>query len=349
MTVLKALELWKKECSCSGRELKLQEVFERHFQHENPRKTSLFFLFGLPTSSELADPDVHDSLRAGIADAVKSLQNGKNNAVVAFRRFVDFLNDRCGVNLHVAFPKVNISNSLERQLEIVKLLQEGDLTIAEVADLLWVDVRTIENDLACLSFDEDNPHNIHEPIEVLGQRFSVDYDRSKGRLAFPTKVHPFFLASNITQVIAMLEGLRMMSRKPGWEGYATLQAASIWSQISDPGKKRIHDVSSFLAMDIAWYDGLENVDDRRMFRDEATCSYDEACGNLLNFMKNGTQCDLLYRDEAGDAITVTNCRIIDERDGVTIQAENQTRVLPKDSIIAIRKNVVVDAAGRKKR
>ena len=301
MRILDALELWKKENKQILQYKRSREAFERNYQHEEPRPhSSLFAEFRLPLSSEVTHPDVHDAFREVIASTVKSTKNGKKNVIDSYRRFVDFLNQKCGANLRVDFPAVNISNSLERQIEIVKILQEGELHVDEVADRLWVDERTINEDLACLSVDVDGNHPIHDPIEVLGQRLYVNFNRSKGLLSFPTKVHPIFLTSNITQVIAMLEGLRMMAQKTGWHGYATNQAASIWTQISVPGKNRIREVSTFMEIDYEWYVGLEQFASNRMFSDEATCSYEEACGNLLICMKNGMVCDILYRDESGE-------------------------------------------------
>ncbi len=319
MTILEAMELWKKDQRKTPSDKRAREAFERYYQHEEPRPaSSLFYMFRLPSNSEVTHPDVHDALREAIAATVKSTKNGKKNAVDSYRKFVDFLNCKCDANLSVDFPQVNISNSLERQIEIVKILQEGELHVDEVAERLWVDERTINEDLACLSVDVDGNHPIHDPIEVLGQRLNVNFKRSKGLLSFPSKMHPFFLTSNITQVIAMLEGLRMMTQRPGWQMYATMQAASIWAQISASGKSRIHEVSAFLEMDYDWYLGLEQATSNRMFNDEATCSYEEACGNLLNCMKNGMVCDVLYRDASGESVTLRDCQILDEREGVLV-------------------------------
>jgi hypothetical protein len=39
----------------------------------------------------------------------------------------------------------------------------------------------------------------------MGQKLTVDFDRKKGKLSFPSTVHPLFLTFNLTQVIC-LEG-----------------------------------------------------------------------------------------------------------------------------------------------
>ena len=268
-------------------------------------------------------------------EAVKCNKNSKQNAIQRFKSFIVFLNEKCGGNIQIDFPPINISNSLERQIEIVKYLQGEEHSIAELEDHLWVSTRTIEEDLGRLSEKSLEPDSAHEPIEVLGQRLVVRYDRAKGRVSFPSKVHPFFLTSNLTQVITTLEGLKVMSEQVMWRKYAAKQAAAIWSQLSEQGKHRIVEIAPMLHLDISWYEGLGRESSYNLFEDEWICSGDNEGDSLLVCFKNGMMCKLQYRNIQGQLVDVEECRIIGyDGQNITILQNGNKLDLPMTSITA---------------
>jgi hypothetical protein len=87
------------------------------------------------------------------------------------------------------------------------MLQTPEASISELEDILYVSSKTLGDDLKKLKGDGD------DLLEVMGQKLTVDFDRKKGKLYFPSTVHPLFLTFNLTQVITTLEGLKLMSEK----------------------------------------------------------------------------------------------------------------------------------------
>jgi len=186
MHFIEALEKWEKHFLGRNKTKRDKTTFAGYFSHgENKTESSFLSDFDQFKDYEVNDPNLEDYLHKAISTAVKGNSHSKQNAIVMAKSFVDFLNKECGGKINIAYPRVNVSNSLERQMEIVRLLQEEGMTVDELENRLWVDVRTIESDLARLSGASG------DPIEVLGQRLNVEFDRSKGRISFPSKVHPF--------------------------------------------------------------------------------------------------------------------------------------------------------------
>lgn len=332
MYFTEALDKWEKHFLGRDRTKRDKTTFAGYFSHgENKSESSFLSDFNQLKDYEVNDPNLEDHLHYAISTAVKENSHSKQNAIVMAKSFVDFLNKECGGKISIAYPRVNVSNSLERQMEIVRLLQEEGMTIDELENRLWVDVRTIESDLARLSSTSG------DPIEVLGQRLNVEFDRSRGRISFPSKVHPFFLTSNLTQVITMLEGLHEMSKRTGWRKYANIQAAVIWTQLSEPARKRIAEVSDFLGLDLKWYEQLVNHDSHSLFHDEWICSGEDKGDSLLLCYKNSQPCALQYRDENDRDVIVEECRIISYiGESVTIRQGDREMAIPKASIVASR-------------
>lgn len=77
----------------------------------------------------------------------------------------------------------------------------------------------------------------------MWQTLTEDVDRRRGSVTFPSTVHPLFLTFNLTQIIAMLEGLKKMSEDMVYKNYAEVSAKMIWSQLSDYAKRRVFTVS----------------------------------------------------------------------------------------------------------
>ena len=104
----------------------------------------------------------------------------------------------------MVFPECLPTNSLERQLHIVKLLHDPEKNKrSAIPGMLYVSDKTIENDLKKLQGEDG------DPLEVLGQKLVIDFDRQSRH--FSSTVHPLFLTFNLTQVITTLEGLKKMS------------------------------------------------------------------------------------------------------------------------------------------
>ena len=243
------------------------------------RKTAKMLLFGekeycLP---KMAGYEESEYLGENIRESVKRVPLGKDNAIRVYRRLVAFLQEK-GVETTVAFPPIPIDSSFERQMFIAKYLQGERAHISDLVNLLWISDRTIDQDLQRLYRTSD------DPIQVCGRPFFIpESTRVKGQIRSASTAHPLFLTENLTQVIIMLEGLRVMAENPLHTRYAAASAADIWQQLSDYAKGRIRFVlSDLMPEDLTWYENLESQNES--FCSEYQCSVN---GNvLLDCIKN---------------------------------------------------------------
>lgn len=260
-----------------------------------------------------------------IEDAVKSYASNKSSAIKIFKVFLKFIEDEYCVPVTVNFPKVDISNSFERQMFIAKALQSPGKLISSLEDELWVDKRTIEKDLARLRGRTD------DPIQICGRKFIVEeVERQDGRLHFASTVHPFFLTFNLTQVMCMLRGLKLMCDEPALKDYAQLSALSIWQQLSEYAKKRIFFVTETLfSEDSGWYQALESVQDK-MFVPELGCGDTEGVGVIMDCMKNEKTFFVEYQIDDDKTEFFCNCRTIPgtyNSDSIDIDCDKSRKTL----------------------
>ena len=249
----------------------------------------------LPYTKDYAESDC---LGRNIQDSVQALPRGKETAIEVYKRLVDFLKEK-GIEVSVNFPPIPIENSFERQMYIAKYLQDQNHGIEELKDILWVSERTIDDDLLRLRGED--------PIQVCGRSFVIDgAKRSRGQMSLVSTVHPLFLTENLTQVLILLKGLRVMAENPLYTRYAEASAADIWVQLSDYARNRIRFVlGELLPEDLSWYERLESGPDS--FASERQCSVK---GNvLLECLKNEKAFFIEYR-EADGIVIYENCRIL---------------------------------------
>jgi hypothetical protein len=266
------------------------------------RKTAMTLLKGdreycLPKMEAFEEAD---NLAANIQDSVRRMPRGKDTAIRVYRKLIDFLRGK-GIEVSVAFPPIPVDSSFERQMFIAKYLQDEDARIEDLKNLLWVSERTIDEDLKRLYRDSD------DPIQVCGQRFFIpESRRANGQMLSESTAHPLFLTENLTQVIVMLKGLRLMAGDPLYTRYAELTAADIWMQLSGYAKKRIRFVlGELLPEELNWYERLEEKADS--FSSERECAVRGA--NMVDFIKNDRSFFVEYRTEDGDVI-YDDCRCV---------------------------------------
>lgn len=231
-----------------------------------------------------------------VRSCVQAYASTKDTAIELFKDFVQFLeaND-IGVP-EIAFPPIPVSNTFERLMFIAKYLQASENRISELPDILWVNSRTIEEDLSRL-------RGINDPIQICGKKFFIpDTVRQDGRISFQSTAHPIFLAENLTQVLILLKGLKEMSANPLFKPYAEETAREIWAQLSVYAKDRISFVlRDLLPEDYSWYQSLTDLSDDRHFHSEEEVS--RSChvrGNVvLDCIKNGKPFCVEYQDDDG--------------------------------------------------
>ena len=67
-------------------------------------------------------------------------------------------------------------------------------------------------------------------------------------------MHPLFLTQNLTQIVCMLEGLRMMKDNWTMASYAETTAVNIWCQLSDYARDRITGtLVDLMGLAASWY------------------------------------------------------------------------------------------------
>jgi len=256
------------------------------------KKTARSLLVG-DSSSALINQDGYtgnpEYLPIDIKSSVRSYARNKDVAIRIYKDLLAFLRKK-GVEIDVSFPPISISNTFERLMFIAKYLQDSRHKVADLPDKLWVSDRTIEEDLKRL-------RGLDDPIQICGRVFKVeDMERSRGSVHFPSTSHPLFLTPNLSQVLIMLKGLRVMAENPLYEEYAKCAAADIWEQLSDYAKMRIHFVlTELLPEDLSWYESLQK-DTPDHFYSEVRCSQENV---ILDCMKNGKSFCVEYAGTGG--------------------------------------------------
>jgi len=174
---------------------------------------------------EICNPDVQELIAEAIRASVKSYTRDKNAAIKIYKNFVHFIRIKYQMNIPVEFPP-EFSSDFDRQMYIVKESHEKGRDIAYFEDKLWISDRTIEEDLSKLRSEEG--------VSILGQRVRVKgIERQNGRIEFKSNVHPIFFALNLTQVVAMLQGLKLMTEDKAYKEYALKLTANIWNELSE--------------------------------------------------------------------------------------------------------------------
>ena len=280
------------------------------------------------------DAEICIEIESAIIQSVKSYNHAKDVPIAIYKRFLEFLENSYKISIPMEWPQI-FASSFDRQMYIVKAMHEKELTVSQLEDELWISDRTIEDDLS-------NLKNM-DGVAFLGQRVKIkEVGRTNGVTQFKSTVHPIFLASNLTQVVVMLEGLQHMMKDEAYRGYAQRLAQNIWSELSDYGKRRIKEVSGMLNLDTSWYDEIDNHKSSDLFHTEDECSEENGLRNILNFFKNGEQCAVEYCSEDGESKILHDCYIKNydhQRKEVTIAVKDVTFLLKSNAILKISKLV----------
>ena len=244
---------------------------------------------------QLAYEDI-DYLEENIRYSVRKYTRDKDAAIRVYKLFLEFLQTK-GINVDVHFPPIPLSNTFERLMFIAKYIQDPEHRTDDLPGLLWQSKETIEKNLNKLRGKDK------DPLQICGKVFKLTEkkQRSNGRIDLESTAHPLFLTPNLTQVIVMLKGLKVMSEDPNYANYAETIAADIWEQLSDYAKNRIHYVlSELLPEDLTWYENLEKPD-KNLFYTERICSVPDNV--LIDSIKNNKQ----FFVEMKDGKKYTNC------------------------------------------
>lgn len=269
------------------------------------KKSTVSNLLGMLQEKYQVSKLDEDEMQMAIKEVVMSYASNKGSAITILKKFLAFLKEEYQFDVEVQFPKIDISNSFERQMYLAKVLQNNEVTVDQLSEELWISSRTIDEDLARLR------GNSGDPIQICGKPFVIkETERRNHRVNFASTVHPFFLTFNLTQVITTLKGLKAMSEDPALKLYATLSAAAIWQQLSDYAKERIIFVLTNLMPDeLSWYRNLD-VEIVETFQTEYECRRTEGAGVIMDCMKNEKPCFVEYEKEDEITVFLSNCRFV---------------------------------------
>lgn len=266
-----------------------------------------------------------------IEDIVKGCKNNKDTFIAVYKEYNDFLKKKYNIEICIEYPPIPVSNTFERLMFIAKYLQEDKHSVSDLPDILWQSSRTIEADLAKLQGNDG------DPLQVCGQKFIIDQiDRSMGHIYFESTAHPFFLTCNLTQVITTLEGLREMSEKPGFAGYAMSMARNIWRQLSEYGKKRIFYVmENLLCQDTAWFKTLDN-EEEYSYKTELECCKDH--DDILMYCMKDAECRhrpcfIEYQKDEGSEFLMDVDILRYDENGWKVKIDDKEMVLDPQKII----------------
>ena len=275
---------------------------------------------------EISHLHAADDIAVSVKNSIKSYTRSKNTAIFIYKELIKFIKDAYGVEINLEMPEWVPTTTLERQIQIVKLLHDPSIKISELEDMLVTSKKTIDTDLKKLKGDDE------DPIEVMGQKLVVTFERSKDHLYFDSTIHPLFLTFNLTQVITTLEGLNKMAEDSAHKKYAMFAAKTIWSQLSQYAKRRIFTVSDGLGLDTTWYNSLECVD-RNLFYSETMCSGISGSESILYCFKNGKPCYIEYLQSEDHIVYYENCLILRYQDNqVSVEINGETLILDANRV-----------------
>lgn len=270
------------------------------------------------------------ALSGTIVETVRSYSSSKATAIEVLKEFQGHAEMKYGIRAMISYPKVDISNSFERMMYIVKFLQDSEKTMADLYDEIWVSERTLEEDLAKLRGKD--------PIQVLGRQLLVkDIERRDGKVLFSSTVHPLFLTLNLSQALTMLMGLKVMARKPLYSEYAKVTATAIWNQLSDYGRNRLLKVlKELLGEETRWYESLSSFEPE-LFSTESEIGSKSPESAILDCMKNKKPINVEYLSEDGPA-WLKDCRVLPGTftgEGISVISNGQEHFLVFDKIIRV--------------
>lgn len=278
-------------------------------------------------TSTVFDQFEKDVYREAIKLSVSKYVSNKDSAISIFKRLTEYVEKEMGCTIPIEYPPIPVSNTLERLLFIAKFFHDENRSVEELTDILWVGDRTIEADLAKLRGMDD------DPLQICGKKFTIEgMERSNGKMSFSSTVHPFFLTCNLTQVMAMLKGLDVLSEQPEWRGYVKLLSNQIWQQLSGYGKERVKTVLTELMPEEM---GLVEKLDMNLQNSFQTESYCSSIGDnaIFESMKGGGPCFIEYKTKDGSEF-LENVEVLrGNSDTYTVQINGQERILKRERIL----------------
>lgn len=279
--------------------------------------------------ADISDKSNILALEDAIFLSLQLYTHNKLKAKNIYENFLTYVNKKYDLKISPSFPQIPSASDLERMLSITKLLQGKTIygSHQQIAAYFGVSSKTIRKDFEILRGERPD-----KKLIVLGQKLEIDYKKKGGKYTTESTLHPFFLTFNLTQVLTLLEGLRLMSREPRFQEYAQVTACSIWNQLSLYAQNRIiEDLPSKLDIDLDWYNSLDDLNEKAFFKEtEFTMDH------LLDFLKNGKPVNVHCNGTDKVTKIYKNCHIKHYESGVvTIELQDKSVIAINEADIFV--------------
>jgi|GEM_PF-6139574 len=282
---------------------------------------------------DIEQEQARDVLIDSIKESIMKIQSSKENTIKIFRALQNYVEKECNISLEIAFPPT-FTSEVDRQLHVIKMMQEGNGKYSDIAEELWVSERTIQNDIRTLT---------QTGIKLCGMEFSVkDYKRSGGRAYFTSTMHPIVIPANLSEVLTLLIGLEKQYSLKMYSSISLLLAQKVWIQLTDYAKKRILDLYDVLGMNTDFIKILEKnklEDSSNLFSLETESIDRDIEKSVLIMFKSSETRDILVHDENGHYL-LKNARIVDfNQESVAVISETlgegAKKWIPTTDVIAV--------------
>lgn len=259
----------------------------------------------------------------------------KNKLNRIYSDFIKHLEDAADIHInHIISDTYIPATTLEKQIAIIKMLHKNEMTSVQIAGKLHMTQASALEYLNTMQSDKNT-----EGLVIDRQKVKIHFNKKTTKYYLDNTVHPLVLALNLNQVIAMLEGLRVMDAS-GHGGNAYALAKNIWNQLSDYGHNQIEKQIDPLGLDARWYEALKTGDapppyqtERDFYLHSKRASLDE----IIYLMKVNRLADITYIDGKDEKV-LWQCkfiRLLDGRKHVEVQHNGTSMCIPIEAITSI--------------
>lgn len=289
--------------------------------------------------------DLDGDWHGAVKESVMALTSDKGAAIRRYKLFIAWLKKNTTAEIHVEWPRVDVSSRIDRLVYIMRLLHEKPANIAAfLSEKLWMSERSVESELSSIQYDESVDNSF------LGQSFRINgIARARGNLHFLSSVHPMLLMENLTSVAVMLQALLEKARSPACREWALLTACHAWNQLTAYAKGQVERVmaESYPRGDsvLMLFEDLKRMRPEESFLLEEEVRR-EAASQLMYGWKAGLQCAVTCREKDGSVTEVRGLPVggFPQGDTVRLLLDSGEEIsLPLDSILSSR--VLQDEAG----
>lgn len=251
-----------------------------------------------------------------VEDGIRSYTRDRTKLVHSLHRFFNYLENHYGINFNLDeyIRQDEYLEQYERHLKLLKLLHEKPKTRQAIAEQFGISERTLANDLKLLQDGE---------FSFLGYEMKIDVER--GTNTYDSTIHPTFLPLNLSEVYALTVGLKLLGNKTLFADIYRYIADSIFSQLSDYGKRIIKAKGEEVNVSFSQVP-------KKSYRYETELLQEQLdqgrAGMYAYFLKSGHPCTIEYNDNGkikritGKITYVTNKRNVVEHDKINVQTDD---------------------------